>query len=139
MGEITKKVNETVEGDIRYLKERIEKTERCWSLATEVAERLEESFQPEEVRFYGSRFTFGCESSKEAYQIVKKLLHLFPEIERFSKDFQGGYLDPKWNWTAGISREDASVVFVIENATPEENCIPIQRTHSYTTWECQKR
>lgn len=139
MGEITEKVNKTVEDNIRYLQSRVERAELNWSLISKTAERLEEKFTSSEVSFYGSTFSFQPIDSKEAYLTVKRLLSLFPEIERFEKEFDSSHSEPKWKWVAGITKGDVTVQFVVENATPEENCLPIQRIHNYTTWVCQKR
>lgn len=136
---INERVIECINGDISYHTERIKIRERALPFLLEIAEKLIEDFDPQEykISFWGSQFSFKAKDNVDSFLITTKLLNLFPEIERFSKQFYGGEFLPTWKWVAGVSQGDTHVIFIVDKATPEEDCFPKQILTTYKTWVCE--
>lgn len=133
METIVEKVAKYIESDIEYYEGRVKKLKEGKEERVKVAQRLEESFTQEEVSFYVSTFIFNSKDNKEAFEVTKKLLALFPEIERFSKELNTD--DGSWKWVGGME----GLVFVVKNATPDVNCTPKQVVGTYKSWICERR
>jgi hypothetical protein len=132
METIVERVTKAIDDDIGYYENKVKELKEGREEKVKVAQRLEESFESKEVSIYGSRFSFNPKTSADAFIVTKKLLALFPEIERFSKELDTG--NGKWKWVGGVG----NVVFVVENATPDVNCVPKERVGTYKTWVCER-
>ncbi len=132
MKTIAERVTEDLEGSISYYEDKVKRLKEGREERVKVAQRLEESFESDEVVIYGQSFSFCPKTSADAFIVTKKLLALFPEIERFSKELDTG--NGKWKWVGGVGK----AVFVVENATPDVNCTPKEHVNTYKTWSCAR-
>ena len=134
---IIEEVKEAIYANIDSSERKIVGYKKMLPLVVWVAEKLEENSL--KATFYGSTFEFNPVDSKESFIITAKLLEIFPEIERFTKEFINCSSLPMWKWIGGIIKDEFSIQFTVKKATPEEDCIPRQEVHTYKSWVCGRR
>jgi hypothetical protein len=138
VNEINQKTNEEqVREDflesIRYYEEKVRRLKKEMEEFVEVGRRIGEEEWEVGVAYYSEVFNFQTKNSEEAIEVVNKLLTLFPEIEKFRKEFNSGY--DRWDWSGNSGR----VWFVVNNATPDPNCKPTEEIRTYKSWTCQRQ
>ena len=130
-------VIQNIQGDISFYKEKVSLLEQRLPVFSDIAGKIGgTSILSIPVVFYGSTFSLTPLDSETSFRITSVLLELFPEIKSFKKVFVGDRKDPEWKWEGLITVLNVPIFFDVYKATPNTDCLPRQRSSTYTSWLC---